>query len=129
MIWNILPSLLSLLSILVAVFIFLSDRKRNKKVETIKELNKIFNQYYAIRDLDFNTHYKEYCALTSDISRFAYATLENIYDLEIVIMRASKLFLVMNDYFLEATIKKHREQFNNENYYREIEDLIDLLKM
>lgn len=123
--WNIIASVVSLISIVFAVVTFYSDRKRAMKVDTIKELNRILDRYYEIRDLDLNKNYKEFCALTSDISRFAYAVNTGVYDSKIVKERASRTFLKMYEMFMKSVIEKHRLQFKNETYYQEIETMLN----
>ena len=123
--WNVVSSLLSLISILVAVATFFSDRKRAMKVDTIKELDRILDRYYEIRDLDLNKNYKEFCALTSDISRFAYAVNTGVYDSKIVKERASRTFLKMYVMFMKSVIEKHRLQFKDETYYQGIETMLN----
>ena len=125
---NIVASLLSLLSIVVAVATFLSDRRRTKRVETIKELNKIFERYYMIKDLNLNDNYKEFCSFVSDFSRFAYAVNERVYDEKVVIEKASRLIESMYESFLKSVIEKHRKQFKDDTYYQEIDVLMNNIR-
>ena len=125
---TIVASLLSLLSIIVAVATFLLDRKRTKKVETIKKLNEIFDRYYDLRGLDLNDDYKEFCAFTSDFSRFAYAVNERVYDEKVVIEKASRLLESIYESFLKDVIEKHRVQFKDDTYYQEIDTLMKKIR-
>mgnify|MGYP007070188010 CR=1 FL=1 len=116
------------ISILVAVVFFFLDRQQTKKVNTIQELNQLFDRYYKLRDLSLNEHYAEYSAFTSEISRFAYAVKKRVYDKKIVKDRASRLFMQMEGTFLRSVIEKHRSQFKNDHYYSEIDELLEALK-
>ena len=120
-----IPNLLSAAAILVSVILFLIERANVKKVETIKELNDIYDLYYDLKGKDINKDYTEYVRYMSKVERFAIAVNEKVYNKNVVKRQASIFFKAQYDSFMKDLIAQRRSLVKRDSYYSNIEKLIE----
>ncbi len=121
--------LISAVSVLVAVATFLISFYQNRKVETIKALNEIFDFYYcSLRDKTMHDDYKEYVKYMSQVDRFAVAVNERLYDKKLVKKRAGIFFANQYEGFMKEIRDQRRRQFKRNDYYSNIDEMMRYLQ-
>ena len=119
---------ISTVSILVAVITFLITHSRTKKVETIQQLDDLFDRYYAINKKSVDEHYMSWVALLSKVERFAAAYSGRILNKKLVKSRASTFLCKLYDENLKSLIENRRGQFHKPDYYMKTEDMVKELR-
>ena len=126
MLFNVLATFISALSVIVAAVTFIINFRRTKKVETLQAIDEIFESYYQLSKKDVNSHYFEYVKYMSKVERFAAAVNAGIYDEKLVHNRTSIMFRKQYNDFMKDIIQQRRKQFNREDYYSEIVKMIQV---
>lgn len=120
-----ISDLIAAVSIIVTMGTFLAQHIRTIRVETIHQLNDLFDYYYTeLQGKTVNTNYLDFVKYMSRLDRFAVAVNEGIYCKGMVKKRASILLTKQYDEFMKGIITQRRAQFHRENYYENIEKLI-----
>ena len=121
--------LISAISVIVAVATFLINFYRNRKVETIRALNEIYELYYSsLQDKTVHDNYKDYVKYMSHVDRFAVAITENLYDRQLVKKRASIFFTNQYEEFMKEIRDQRRKQFKRDDYYNNIDKMMQYLQ-
>ena len=128
MVLEVISLAISSISVLVAVITFLITHNRTKKVETIQQLDSIFDRYYTINKKSINELYMPWVALLSKVERFAAAYNGGILDKTTVKKRASTFLCKLYDERLEKLIEDRRDQFHKPDYYMNTEMMIKTLR-
>ena len=131
MIWEIIASISTALSVIIVVVTYMVDRKTKKKADTIHAIDHVLDSYYKYKDdkrKDPNKDYNFYVEFLSIVERFATDVNEGVLLKKTVKNRLS-IFLV-NEYEknMKEIIAQRRKQFSRDSYYEQIEKLIEYLK-
>ncbi|MBR6322718.1 MAG: hypothetical protein IKR59_07600 [Lachnospiraceae bacterium] len=115
--------IISATSVFVAAVSFLLNFFRTKKVETMNQIDKLFDGYYNLRKKTVKENYHEYVEYLSFIERFSRAVINNIYSWRIVKNNAGRFLLKFYRDHKTDIIDQRRQQFKNESYYFNFEKL------
>lgn len=125
--WS-MSDILSAVSILVGVITFLIHFVRTKKVETMKEIDKIFELSDELKGKTVRNNYEDYVAYMREVERFAIGVNEKLYYRCMVKRQVSILLCNQYDDFMKDIINQRRKQFKRTSYYQNIEKLIDKIR-
>lgn len=130
MIWEIISSVATATSVIIAVVTFLIDIHNKKRSATIQAVDQVFDAYYQyVKGKDPNKDgYNDYIAFLSIVDRLAIDANENVLSRKITKSRLSILIISEYDKHMHFIIKQRRKQFKRDTYYKEIDKLVDYLK-
>ena len=129
MIWEIIASVATALSVMFAVATYWIDRKTKKKTETIHAVDHILDSYYEyVKGKDLKKDYNDYVKFLSIVERFATDANEGVLSRKTVKKRLSIFLVNEYDKNMREVILQRRKQFSRESYYEQIERLIKYLK-
>ena len=113
------------MSVIVTIVVFCDSRRRERRAETFKAINELYEFYYKIGEFDIDKNYKKSTWFVSKIDRFAASYLEKMYDKKLVKDRvASYLKRLYYEKGMRELIIQRRKQFNREEYYDSIEKML-----
>ena len=122
--WDIIGAVCSLATVLVAVVTYMIDFHRRKKLETLKELDALWELYQPLKGKKINENYEEYVAYMRKVEHFAAAVEERVYHKKVVKKRASIFFASQYQRFMKDIIEQRRKQFGRDDYYSSIEKMV-----
>lgn len=122
--WDMIAAFLSAISIMIAVYTYIDGVRRNKKADTLAEIDNILEAYYSLSGTDVSRNYKELVSYMSKVERFATSVNEGLYNKKIVKEHASIFLKEQYRRFMAEIITQRRKQFNRDNYYHNIEELV-----
>lgn len=123
-----ISNVLSAISIMVAVITFLVNFVRTKKVETMREIDKLFELSGELKGKTVRDDYQDYVAYMREVERFAIGVNEGLYYRSVVSRQASILLFNQYDNFIREIIEQRRKQFKRADYYQNIEKLMHRIK-
>ena len=123
-----ISNVLSAISIMVAVITFLFNFVRTKKVETMREIDKLFELSGELKGKTVRDDYQDYVAYMREVERFAIGVNEGLYYRSVVSRQASILLFNQYDNFIREIIEQRRKQFKRADYYQNIEKLMHRIK-
>jgi hypothetical protein len=122
--WDMIGAVCSLATVLVAVVTYMIDFHRRKKLETLKELDALWELYQPLKGKKINENYEEYVAYMRKVEHFATAVDEKVYNKRVVKKRASIFFTSQYQRFMKDIIAQRRKQFGRDDYYNSIEKMV-----
>ena len=129
MVWEIIASVATALSVIVAVITYVTDHHFKKRAATIHAIDRVLDAYYEyVRDKDPNKDYKEYTKFMSIVERIAADANERVILKKLIKARLSILLINEYDKHMKNIIDQRRNQFSRNSYYQQIEKLIQYLK-
>lgn len=123
--WDMIASFLSAISIMIAVYTYVDGVRRKKTADTLAEIDNILEAYYSLSGTDVSRNYKELVSYMSKVERFATSVNAGLYNKKIVEDRASIFLKEQYRRFMEEIITQRRKQFKREDYYHNIEKLVN----
>ena len=117
-------TLVSAIAVIVTVVTFLINFIRTKKVETMQEIDKIFDLRDKLSGEDTNKNYLELVDYMRSVERFAIGVNEKLYYKSLVKKQLSIVLKKQYQTFMKELIDQRRKQFKRDDYYINIEKLI-----
>ena len=123
--WSVIGSIASTVAVIVTLVTFMIQWRRNKKVETLRALDEIYDAYYLLDGKEPAKDYRACVAYINKVNRFAIAFNGGVYDKKAVKGQASIFFKAQYDRFVRDIIEQRRKQFKRDNYYHDIVEMVN----
>ena len=120
--------IIAAIAVIVAVILhFLSDYKE-KKVRTHNRINELFAANDDIGEKDLNKKFWEVVLYARKVDRFAVEYNCGLLDKKTVKDRAGKFLIRNYEEYFSVVIPHQRKQFKREDYFSDIENMIEELR-
>lgn len=122
-------NVLTCVSVLGSAIFYWRDKRHDREVELKHEISEIFDYYYEkIRNADESELYVKRVQFMSKLNRLAETVNGKCFSKKYVRKHARLFLKQQNDTFIREYIAQRRKQFKRDDYYSELEKLMNYLE-
>lgn len=126
---ELVANVLTCVSIFGSAVFYWVDRYRDIQIELGQEISDLFDFYYeSVRNADASELYVKRVQFMSKLNRFAEKVNKKCHSKKYVRQKASILLKQQNDAYIREYIAQRRKQFKRDDYYSELEKLMNYLE-
>ena len=124
-------NIIAALSLLATAATYIVDKLLERKQRTLEKLNELRNAYHdsvAGKDRKQEKDYYRNCVkLFGNVEQFCTGVLSRYYSIDVVKKNRSRFITMLFNDFKEYLIDQRRRMYPEENYYHNLEILVDKL--
>ena len=124
--------IIAALSLLATAVTYIVDKSLERKQRTLEKLNELRNDYHESVAGKERKHEKDYyrnCVkLFGNVEQFCAGVLSRYYSFGVVKKNGSRFICMLFSDFKEYLIDQRRRMYPDENYYQNLEKLVNKLK-
>lgn len=121
-------SVSSCLALIFAIVTYFISVWREKTAKTYSEIDDLFEKYAELASKNMKDNYMDFVHFTRKVNRFAGLYIAGQFNKSIVKKSAGNFLVRIYNEKLSEIISQQRKQFKRENYFSQIEDMINDLK-
>lgn len=121
-------SVASCLALIFAIITYFRSVRREKTAKTYSEIDDLFEKYAELASKNMKDNYMDFVHFTRKVNRFADLYIAGQFKKSIVKKSAGNFLVRIYNEKLSEIISQQRKQFKRENYFSQIEYMINDLK-
>lgn len=121
-------SVASCLALIFAIITYFRSVRREKTAKTYSEIDDLFEKYAELASKNMKDNYMDFVHFTRKVNRFADLYIAGQLKKSIVKKSAGNFLVRIYNEKLSEIISQQRKQFKRENYFSQIEYMINDLK-
>lgn len=121
-------SVASCLALIFAIITYFISVMREKTAKTYSEIDDLFEKYAELASKNMKDNYMDFVHFTRKVNRFADLYIAGQFKKSIVKKSAGNFLVRIYNEKLSEIISQQRKQFKRENYFSQIEYMINDLK-
>lgn len=121
-------SVASCLALIFAIITYFISVRREKTAKTYSEIDDLFEKYAELASKNMKDNYMDFVHFTRKVNRFADLYIAGQFKKSIVKKSAGNFLVRIYNEKLSEIISQQRKQFKRENYFSQIEYMINDLK-
>ena len=121
-------SVASCLALIFAIITYFISVRREKTAKTYSEIDDLFEKYAELASKNMKDNYMDFVHFTRKVNRFADLYIAGQFKKSIVKKSAGNFLVRIYNEKLSEIISQQRKQFRRENYFSQIEYMINDLK-
>ena len=123
-----LASVSSCIALIFAIATYFKSVSREKTAKTYSEIDDLFEKYAELASKNMKDNYMDFVHFTRKVNRFADLYIAGQFKKSIVKKSAGDFLVRIYNEKLSEIISQQRKQFKRENYFSQIEYMINDLK-
>ena len=125
---GLLASVSSCIALIFAIATYFNSVSREKIAKTYSEIDDLFEKYAELASKNMKDNYMDFVHFTRKVNRFADLYIAGQFNKSIVKKSAGNFLVRIYNEKLSEIISQQRKQFKRENYFSQIEYMINDLK-
>ena len=121
-------SVASCLALIFATITYFISVRREKTAKTYSEIDDLFEKYAELASKNMKDNYMDFVHFTRKVNIFAGLSIAGQFNKSIVKKSAGNFLVRIYNEKLSEIISQQRKQFKRENYFSQIEYMINDLK-